>query len=329
MKRTLGRSGIEVSALGLGCWAIGGAVWRNHRPFGSAGTDDTESIRALHRALDVGINFFDTANAYGAGHSEKLIGKAFAGRRNEVVIATKFGFSFDEEARTVGPERYNPESIRSDCEASLRRLKTHVIDLYQFHVKSCDPSQAVGVREVLEELVDAGKIRAYGWSTNFPECAAIFAAGARCTAIQQAFSVFGGTDETLALCEKHNLASILRGPLQKGLLTGKFTAETTFPADDIRHHWNMKEDSQTEQLEKMEAIRGVLARRGRTPAQGALCWLWARSPVMIPIPGFKTVAQVEENAGATSFGPLSDGEMKEIDALLGRSGPRSRNLKAN
>jgi aryl-alcohol dehydrogenase-like predicted oxidoreductase len=319
LKRVLGRSGIEVSALGLGCWAIGGVVWRDQRPYGTAGTDDNESIRALHRGLDLGINFFDTSNAYGAGHSEKLMGKAFEGRRDEVVIATKFGFSFDENARSVGPNRYDPESIRFDCEESLRRMKTNVIDLYQFHIKSCDHAEAVVVREVLEELVDAGKIRAYGWSTNFPEHAAVFAQGARCTAIQQQFSVFGGTEETLALCEKHNLASILRGPLQKGLLTGKFTTETTFPPDDIRHKWNMKEGAQIEQLKKMEAIRNVLASRGRTPAQGALCWLWAKSPVMIPIPGFKTVAQVQENAGAMSFGPLNDGEMKEIDALLGQT----------
>jgi aryl-alcohol dehydrogenase-like predicted oxidoreductase len=318
MKRVLGRSGIEVSALGLGCWAIGGAVWRDQKPFGSAGTDDGESLRALHRALDLGINFFDTANSYGAGHSERLMGKAFEGRRDEVVIATKFGFSFDEEARTIGPERYDPESVRSDCEASLRRLRTNRIDLYQFHIKRCDPSMAVSLREVLEGLVDAGMIRSYGWSTNFPENAAIFAEGARCTAIQQSFSVFGGTEETLAFCEKRNLASILRGPLEKGLLSGKFSPDTTFPSDDIRHSWNMKDDSHSEQLRKMAAIRDVLSSGGRTAAQGALCWLWAKSPVMIPIPGFRTVVQVEENAGAMSFGPLSDAEMEEIDGLLGQ-----------
>ncbi|MFM1551140.1 MAG: aldo/keto reductase [Lentisphaeria bacterium] len=316
MKRTLGRSGIEVSGLGLGCWAIGGLVWQDHRPFGTTGTDDRESIRALRRGLDLGINFFDTSNSYGAGHSETLIGKAFEGRRDEVVIATKFGKSFDEAARTIGPERYDPDSIRSDCEASLRRMKTTVIDLYQFHIKRCDPLEAVDIRGVLEELVDAGKIRAYGWSTNLPESATIFAEGARCTAIQLHFSVFGGAEAALALCEKHDLAGIVRGPLQKGLLTGKFTAETTFPPDDIRHSWNMKEASQAELLAKMEAIRDVLSSRGRTPAQGSLCWLWAKSPAMIPIPGFKTVAQVEDNAGAMSFGPLNDGEMKEIDALL-------------
>ena len=319
MKRVLGRSGIEVSALGLGCWAIGGVVSRDQRPFGSSGTDDNESIRALHRALDLDVNFFDTAGSYGAGHSEKLMGMAFEGRRDEVVIATKFGVSFDEEARTIGPPRFDHASIRSDCEASLRRLKTNVIDLYQFHVKRCEPSEAVGIREVLEELADAGKIRAYGWSTNFPECAAVFAQGTRCSAIQQSFSVFGGAEETLALCEKHNLASILRGPLEKGLLSGKFTAETTFPPDDIRHQWDMKEESHAEQLKKMEAIRDVLASRGRSPVQGALCWLWAKSPAMIPIPGFRTETQVIENAGAMQFGPLNDREMKEVDVLLGRT----------
>jgi len=128
-----------------------------------------------------------------------------------------------------------------------------------------------------------------------------------------------GAEETLAFCEKHNLASILRGPLEKGLLSGEFTAETTFPPDDIRHQWDMKEESHAEQLKKMEAIRDVLASRGRSPVQGALCWLWAKSPVMIPIPGFRTETQVIENAGAMQFGPLNDREMKEIDVLLGRT----------
>jgi len=271
-------------------------------------TTTSQSGRYTAHLISTSI-FFDTAGSYGAGHSEKLMGMAFEGRRAELVIATKFGVSFDEEARTIGPPRFDHASIRSDCEASLRRLKTNVIDLYQFHVKRCEPSEAVGIREVLEELADAGKIRAYGWSTNFPEC----------SAIQQSFSVFGGAEETLAFCEKHNLASILRGPLEKGLLSGKFTAETTFPPDDIRHQWDMKEESHAEQLKKMEAIRDVLASRGRSPVQGALCWLWAKSPVMIPIPGFRTETQVIENAGAMQFGPLNDREMKEIDVLLGRT----------
>ncbi len=318
MKRTLGRSGIEVSALGLGCWAIGGVVWRDQRPFGTAGTDDNESIRALRRGLELGVTFFDTANSYGAGHSEKLIGEAFQGCRDEVVIATKFGSSFDERSRTIGPPRHDPESIRADCEASLSRMRTHVIDLYQFHIKRCGPTETIRIRELLEELVASGKIRAYGWSTNFPEHAALFAEGPGCAAIQQSFSVFGGAEETLSLCEKNNLASIVRGPLEKGLLTGKFTPDTTFPPDDIRHQWNMKADSQADQLKRMEAIRDILASRGRPPAQGALCWLWAKSAAMIPIPGFKTAAQVEENADSMKFGPLSKGEVQEVDALLGR-----------
>lgn len=133
MKRTLGRSGIEVSALGMGCWAIGGLYWSGETPLGWGEIDDDESIRAIHASLDRGVNFFDTANVYGAGHSERVLGRVITGRRSRVVIATKFNAVFDETTRRMTGSDPSPEAIRKACEESLRRLNTEYIDLYQFH----------------------------------------------------------------------------------------------------------------------------------------------------------------------------------------------------
>ena len=152
-KRTLGCSRIQVSALGLGCWAIGGPFWRNGVPVGWGKVDDTESIRAIHRALDLGINFFDTADVYGCGHSERVLGQALARRRERVRIATKFGQVFIEETRQAIGYDTSPEHIRRACEASLRRLGTDYMDLYQLHVQEVDTAQALLVRETLEALV--------------------------------------------------------------------------------------------------------------------------------------------------------------------------------
>jgi len=130
--RQLGRSGIRISPMGLGCWAIGGPAWRGETPVGWGKVDDAQSIRAIHAALDLGITFFDTADVYGAGHSERVLGKALAGRRDQVVVATKFGNTFDEDTRQATGADASPEYIRAACEASLRRLNTDYIDLYQF-----------------------------------------------------------------------------------------------------------------------------------------------------------------------------------------------------
>jgi aryl-alcohol dehydrogenase-like predicted oxidoreductase len=132
--RPLGRSGIEVSALGIGCWAIGGPFWAGDQPLGWGEVDDDESIRAIRRALDLGVTFFDTANVYGAGHSERVLAEALAGRRDEAVIATKFGGTFDEQTRQVGPDDGSPEEVKRAVRESLRRLDTDRIDLYQLHI---------------------------------------------------------------------------------------------------------------------------------------------------------------------------------------------------
>jgi aryl-alcohol dehydrogenase-like predicted oxidoreductase len=314
--RTLGRSNLTVSALGLGCWAIGGPFWRDGKPVGWGQVDDQQSIASIDRALALGINFFDTSDVYGCGHSERILGGALRGRRNEVIIATKFGNLFDETTRQITGSSGEPAHIRRACEASLQRLQTDYIDLYQFHIGNYDLERAGDVRETLEALVTAGKIRWYGWSTDDPARAAFFAEGEHCAAIQQRFNLFEGNRDVLAVCEGHGLASINRGPLAQGLLTGKFNQDSQLPADDVRSSWNFQSGEQAHRLERLAALRAILTQDGRTLAQAALGWLWARSPAMIPIPGFKTVAQVEENAGALAWGPLSEEQMQAIDGWL-------------
>jgi aryl-alcohol dehydrogenase-like predicted oxidoreductase len=315
--RTLGRSNIEVSALGMGCWAIGGPFWRGDKPVGWGDVDDAESMRAIARSLELGVTLFDTSDVYGCGHSERILGEALRGRRDQVVIATKFGNVFDEQTRQITDASGDPAHIRAACDASLRRLQTDYIDLYQFHLGGYDLDKTDDVIATLEELVDAGKIRWYGWSTDDPERAAKFAEGPHCAAIQQRLNLFEGNEETLGLCEENNLASLNRGPLAMGLLTGKFNADSTLPANDVRagNGWDFRSGEQARRLTALEEMRAVLTRDGRTLAQAAIAWLWAHSNATIPIPGFKNVAQVEENAGALAYAPLSNGQMAELATL--------------
>lgn len=325
MKRILGRSGLEVSALGMGCWAIGGPFWDGETPLGWGEVDDEESVRAVHAALDLGVSFFDTANIYGAGHSERVLGRALAGRRSQVVIATKFNALFDEDTRQVTDSDASPEGIRRACEESLARLNTDYIDLYQFHDNGFPADQALPVRDTLEALVAEGKIRAYGWSTDFPDRAEVFAQGPKCTAIQFQLNVLDDNPAVVAICEKYHLAAISRGPLAMGLLTGKYTADTKPSADDVRGEkspewmkYFVRGAPSPQWLSRRDAIREILASGGRTVAQGALAWLWARSSQTVPIPGFRTVRQVEENAGAMQFGALKPEQMNQIAELLER-----------
>ena len=316
--RTLGRSGIKVSAMGLGCWAIGGPFRHGESVVGYGYVDDAESIRAIHRALDMGVAFFDTSDAYGCGHSETVLGMALADRRDQVIIATKFGYVPDEATRRILGEDGSPDYIYRACEASLRRLGTDYIDLYQFHIHDYDLDKASEVRDTLEGLVKEGKIRFYGWSTIYPERVRVFAEGPHFVAAQFGLNVLGEDPGMVDVCEELDLGSINRGPLAMGILTGKFNANSTLPEDDMRHSWNFREGRLARALDQLDAIRDVLTCDERTLAQGALAWIWARSNRTIPIPGFKTVAQVEENARAMDFGALSDEQMREIDEILGR-----------
>ncbi len=326
LMRTLGRSGIEVSALGLGCWAIGGPFWASDGTAAGWGeVDDDESVRAIHHGLELGLNFLDTANVYGTGHSERVVARAVEDRRDQVVIATKFGNLFDESTRQITGSSAAPDDIRSACEASLRRLNTDYIDLYQLHINDYPADKAGIVRDTLESLVAEGKIRAYGWSTDFPERARVFAEGPHCASIQLNENVLEDNAAVIVLCEQFNLAAINRGPLAMGLLTGKYNASSKLASDDVRGDrspaWMayFKDGKPSpEWLQKLDAIREILTSESRTLAQGALAWLWARSPQTLPIPGFRTIAQVDENARAMQYGPLQPDQMREIDALLAR-----------
>lgn len=324
MIRKLGRSGIEVSAVGLGCWAIGGEMYMDGMADGWGNVDDKESIRAINRAIELGVNFLDTADAYGVGHSERIIGKAISGEREKVVISTKFGNFGNESTRTLHGININPDYIERACDASLQRLATDYIDLYLLHVWEIGISEIYTVCEALDRLVEKGKIRTYGWSTDLLDGAAIFARKENCSAIEHNLNVFDDSPELIHLCESNNLASINRGPLAMGILTGKFNETSKLPGGDVRgagHSWvSYFKDGKPvpEFLTKLTAIREILTGGGRTLAQGALAWSMGRSKNTIPIPGFKNVKQAEENAKAMEFGPLTEEQMAEIDNLLKR-----------
>ena len=328
MIRTLGRSGITASAIGMGCWAIGGPVYSGETPVGWGEVDDKESERAIRTALELGITLFDTADVYGAGHSERVLGRVLPGHRDTVVLATKFANVFDEKTKQITGSDASPQYIQAACEASLSRLYTDYIDLYQFHDNGYPPDRIDDVLEALELLVEAGKIRCYGWSTDDPERARAFARGPHCAAVQFQMNVFSDAPLMVDLCAELNLAGLNRGPLAMGLLSGKYNADSVLPENDVRGpnapEWmSFFRDGKPspEFLAMLAAVREILTSGGRTLVQGALAWLLARSPASFPIPGFKSAAQVAENAGTP--GPLSPDEMRQIEELI-RPGPAAQ-----
>jgi aryl-alcohol dehydrogenase-like predicted oxidoreductase len=304
--------------MGLGTARLGGKTWRlvdlsvNETPEQIA-TD----IRTIHRALDLGITFFDTADVYACGYSERVLGKALAGRRHQVVIATKFGETFDEHTCQPTEEELNSAYIRRACEASLRRLNTDYIDVYLFHLRDYDLERAGEVRQTLETLVEEGKIRCYGWSTDDLERARFFAEGPNCTAIEHRLNIMMDAPAMLAFCDELDLASINRIPLAMGMLSGRWTRDTRLPQDDRRSQF-FEIEAFLQDLDKVQALRPVLTRDGRSYVQAALGWIWSRSPRAIPVPGFRTIEQVEEDVQAMHFGPLNEEQMEEVERLLGR-----------
>jgi len=309
----------------MGCWAIGGPMQgADGKPIGWGAVDDRESARAIRAALDLGVTFFDTADVYGAGHSERILGEALGPDRNRVVIATKFGNTFAEQGdpEATGTDS-SPSYVRRACEASLARLGTDHVDLLQLHIGELSDAESDAIAGVLEDLVGEGKIRAYGWSTDSPECAERWAKRGTCSTIQHTLNVFQDAPAVLQVCERYGLASINRSPLAAGFLTGKYVPGVRIGTDDWRteqREWSafFTADGEPEPdwLDRLAAIREILTSEGRTTAQGAIAWLWARSPTTIPIPGFKTVAQAEENAGALALGPMRAEQLTEISALL-------------
>jgi len=325
LTRNLGKSGIEVSAMGLGCWAIGG-VWfaaDGSTPLGWGEMDDDRSGRAIQAAIEHGITLFDTADVYGCGHSEYVLGEALEGRRNQVVLATKFGNSFNEKTRIADGVGASPDFIRNALENSLRRLKTDYIDLYQFHDWGYPAEKADEVRSVLEELVREGKIRAYGWSTDLLESVKTFSEGPHCATAQLQFNIFEGNPELLDFCENRNLSVLCRSPLAMGLLSAKYDNQSILSGKDIRNtdtewlNWFKNGKPSKEYLARREAAREILTSGGRSLVQGALAWLWGRSRSLIPIPGFKNEKQAVENAAAMEFGALKPEQVQEVESLVG------------
>ena len=314
---------IASSPMGFGGWAIGGLFFNEDGdPLGWGEVDDDESIAAVRAAFDAGITLFDTANVYGTGHSERIIGQALHGKRDEVVLATKWGNTMIEESRVLDDNDGSVDNLHRSLEGSLQRLGTDYVDLFQFHLNDYDGPEVDDLKAALEDLVAAGRIRAYGWSTDHPDRVERWAGGSGFRAIQSEINVLADNPGIWEVAERYGLACLNRGPLAMGLLSGKYTAGSKIEGADVRAvspDWmRFFEDGvpAPEFLRRLDAVREVLTSGGRSLVQGAIAWLWGRSPAAIPIPGIRTVAQAKENAAAMEFGPLPAEQMDEIAALL-------------
>jgi len=288
----------------MGCWGIGGQ-W--------GPVEEAEAIRTVHAALDLGVNLFDTADAYGSGVSEELVGKALRERRNDVYIATKVG-NFGR--RQDVPLSYtSPLHIELCCDASLGRMKIDTIDLYQCHIGDlADPAIFL---EAFERLVEKGKVRAYGISTNSLAVAEAFNRDGKCAAVQLNYSLLDRTAEAdlLPWCAANDVGTLLRGPIAQGILAGKFKPDAHFD-DIVRVGWNSGAGREQflKRLEQVEQIR-FLERPDRTLAQAALQWTLTNPAVTCAIPGAKDVAQMASNAGAAN-GTLSADETARLNSII-------------
>ena len=315
----------DYGTFGLGCWAIGGPFHdEGGKALGWGEVSDDESIAAVHRALDLGVRIFDTADVYGAGHSERVLGAALGDRRGEVLVVSKFGNVFDEETKRVSGQSHDPRHIRAACEASLARLGTDYLDVLLIHSLDIPGPELGPVIEALEGLAAAGRIRSYGWSTDVPEQVRRIAEGPNCSSVEIELNVLSHAPEVVPLLCELRLPAFIRSPLAMGLLAGRITRETQLAEDDIRGigaewlDWFHDGRPTDEFMDRVDAVRSILGEGDRSMVEGALGWLWARSPWVIPIPGFRTMAQVEQNAAARDLGPLSDDQMSRIEAALGR-----------
>ncbi len=314
-RRVLGKSGLKVSEIGFGLWAAGGDAW--------GPTDDQKILDAIDYTLDRGVNFFDTADVYGGGHSEELLGKAMAGRRDEFIVATKIGWlDFDGEG---GKSAYTSvEKLISGVESNLERLNTDYIDVIQSHIDFRDPTMEIFL-EGFQELEKAGKVRAYGVSTSDFEYLKAFNQDGKCSTLQIDYSILNRTaeDEILPYCQENQIGVIVRGALAMGILTGKFSPETRFPEGDFRRRWHENEDEYEiflNDLETVDQLRPLA--KDRSLAQLALQFVISHPAVTTVIPGIKNVEQAEANIKAGRMGPLSEGELEKIDQIVPPAGGR-------
>ncbi|MDR0959705.1 MAG: aldo/keto reductase [Propionibacteriaceae bacterium] len=323
-KRRLGRSGLEVSAWGLGTWALGGEVVNAEGiPGGYGDVDDAESEKGLYAAVEAGVDFIDTADIYGMGHSEEML-RGVLRDHPEVLVATKVGNSFDIGSRTALGPNLTPEYIQQAVRASLERLGRDVIDVYQLHTFPLNDHEVDAIVDVFEDLVSEGLIRWYGVSNDDPAQIARFAQGEHCTLAQIQLNVLDDNAAALQACADHDLGVLCRSPLAMGLLGGRYSEATKIPANDIRGRqpewlkWFTDGVPSPSYAAQLNAVREFLMSGGRTLAQGALGWIWARSDVAVPLPGFRDETQVRDNLGAFAHGPLEPAVFADIEAALGR-----------
>jgi aryl-alcohol dehydrogenase-like predicted oxidoreductase len=307
--RTLGNTGLTVSEVGFGAWAIGGPAELEGIQLGWGEADDATSVRAVHAALDAGVTFFDTADIYGLGHSEELLGQALGRRRKEVVLATKVG-------NRAGPDGewekdFSKEWILEAIDQSLARLKTDYVDLYQCHSALELDDYTDETFEALEALKDAGKIRHYGVSVKqTAHSVPLLQHRPEVEAVQVVYSILAraAEDELLPLARDSNVGIIARVPLASGFLTGKFRPDVTFPENDHRHRSYPPEKARRI-VEHVEKLR-FLERDGRKSlAQAAIQFCLSDPAVSTVIPGARTPEQARDNAAA------SDGELLTADEL--------------
>jgi len=313
--RRLGRSGIMVSPMGLGTARLAGLGFREDRVLEAGSTAVQDAVRQIQAAVDMGINLFDTADDYGQGWSERILGEALRGRSDDIVVVTKFGE--DPMPELEDPLRLDADIVRGKCEASLERLGMECIDVYLLHRRDYPLERAPEMMGILEDLVRAGKIRYYGWSTDDVERARLFAGGEHCTAIEHRLNVINDNEDMLRLCQEQDLASLNRVPLLMGVLTGRWTPETKLAEEDPRAAW-FKDEGFQKLLRCVEDIRPAMTSGGRSYTQGALGWIWGRSPMAIPLPGFRDMAQLQELVRAMEFGPLPEEAMQAVAERVGR-----------
>ena len=307
--RTLGRNGPTVSGLGLGCMGMS-EFYGAH--------DDAESIATIHRALELGLNFLDTADVYGPYTNEELVGRALAGRRNAVFLATKFGFVRDAGNPVARVIDARPEWVRQACEASLKRLKVTHIDLYYLHRvdRTVPIEDTVGA---MAELVRAGKVRHLGLSEVAPLTLERAHRVHRITALQSEFSLWTrDPDEegVLQACERLGVGFVPYSPLGRGFLTGAIKSPADFAADDYRRtNPRFQGENFARNLALVGKVKALADEKGCTPAQLALAWVLAQGPHIVPIPGTRRIRNLEENLGALEV-QLEDADLEAIEAVF-------------
>lgn len=313
----------EIYPLGMGCWPIGGKMYWGEQSLGYTRSDDDVSIRTIHAALDSGITLFDTAAAYGAGHSERLLGEAL-NRRPDAVVVTKIGVGIDEASKQISFEPFSPDQVSPAVEGCLSRLKRDRIDLLLLHVNDMPVAKAEAIFNEMDRLKDAGKIRAYGWSTDYSKSASAVSSRDNFKAVEYVMNVFFDAPRMQTAVQEEGLLSLIRSPLAMGLLSGKYDQNSVMASDDVRassEEWmEYYKDGRANPdfTQELDAVRDLLTSNGRTLVQGALGWIWGQSETHVPIPGARTENQIDGIAEALTFGALPAETMNEIETLVTR-----------